>query len=211
MVNGLLGRFLLPKFENKPLLVPIIYRPDKRVSMRNIIRITTIILFLLVLTASDADAALFNWQNISILGKLTSIEPESKWTFYNVANKSADTTINKKTVLFKEDEYENFRVVKTYTVRATAYSSTVDQTDSTPFITASNTYVRDGIIAANFLPFGTTVRIPEIYGNKLFVVEDRMHQRYWYNVDIWFPEREMAKEFGARKVRIEVVTNTLVN
>lgn len=182
--------------------------------MKNITRIIIIIfipLVLIGLTVSDANAALFNWKNISIIGKLASTETENNWRFHNIANKSADITTDKEIVLFKEDESENLKVIKTYTVRATAYSSTVDQTDSTPFVTASNTYVRDGIIAANFLPFGTTVRIPEIYGDKLFTVEDRMHQRYWYNVDIWFPEREMAKEFGARKVRIEVVTNTSTN
>ncbi|MDP3003980.1 MAG: hypothetical protein Q8N43_00505, partial [Candidatus Azambacteria bacterium] len=40
---------------------------------------------------------------------------------------------------------------KTMKVVLTAYSSTPDQTDDTPFITASNTRVRDGIVAANFL------------------------------------------------------------
>ena len=174
-------------------------------------KITIIILTFLILTANNANAVLFNWKNVSITGTAL-IETENDWTFNNIANKSADINMAKKIVLAEEeDKHENFRVIKTYTVRATAYSSTVDQTDSTPFITASNTYVRDGIIAANFLPFGTTVRIPEIYGDKLFIVEDRMHQRYWYNVDIWFPEREMAKEFGTRKVRIEIVTDTSIH
>ena len=36
----------------------------------------------------------------------------------------------------------------------TAYSSSVDETDDTPFITASGKHVRDGIVATNFLPFG---------------------------------------------------------
>ena len=97
------------------------------------------------------------------------------------------------------------KVVKIYTVRATAYSSTPDQTDSTPFITASGARVRDGIIAANFLPFGTQIRIPEIYGEKIFVVEDRMNKRYWHNVDIWFPERDLAKTFGSKRVIIEII------
>ena len=88
---------------------------------------------------------------------------------------------------------------------ASAYSSTPDQTDSTPFITAWNTRVRDGIIAANFLPFGTQIKIPELYGDKIFVVEDRMSRRYTYKIDIWFPEREQALEFGNKKVKIEVV------
>lgn len=97
------------------------------------------------------------------------------------------------------------KIVRTYTVRATAYSSTHDQTDSTPFITAKGTYVRDGIIAANFLPFGTKIRIPDLYGDKIFTVEDRMNARYWYNIDIWFPERSLAKAFGSQRITIEIV------
>ena len=49
---------------------------------------------------------------------------------------------------------------KIYNVWVTAYSSDPKQTDNSPFITASNRRVRDGIIAANFLPFGTEVKIP---------------------------------------------------
>src|SRR3990167_4180168 len=52
----------------------------------------------------------------------------------------------------------------TMTVVATAYSSTPDQTDGSPFITANGLYVYDGLIAANFLPFGTRVKIPDHYG-----------------------------------------------
>ena len=95
--------------------------------------------------------------------------------------------------------------VTSYIVMASAYSSTPDQTDDTPFITAWGTNVRDGIIAANFLPFGTLIKIPELYGDKTFVVEDRMNRRYTYKIDIWFPERSQAMEFGNKKVKIEVV------
>ena len=102
-------------------------------------------------------------------------------------------------------ETPQLKVVKTYEVRATGYSSTLDQTDSSPFITASGTRVRDGIVATNMLPFGTKIRIPEVYGDKIFIVEDRMNRRYWMNVDIWFPTRNSALTFGSQKVTIEVV------
>ncbi len=92
-----------------------------------------------------------------------------------------------------------------YVVMASAYSSTPDQTDSTPFTTAWGTQVRDGIVAANFLPLGTTIKIPELYGDKIFVVEDRMNRRYTYKIDVWFPERGQAMEFGNKKVRIVVI------
>lgn len=87
----------------------------------------------------------------------------------------------------------------------TAYSSTPDQTDDTPFITAFGTKVRDGLIAANFLQRGTKVRIPALFGEKIFTVEDRMHQRFTSRVDIWFPSRASAKEFGVRVAQIEVL------
>lgn len=88
----------------------------------------------------------------------------------------------------------------------TAYSSTEDQTDDSPFITASNKRVADGIIANNMLPFGTKVRIPELYGNKVFVVEDRMHSRKGlYHADIWMPTYKDAKNFGAKISYIEVL------
>ena len=100
---------------------------------------------------------------------------------------------------------EKTKVLKILTLSASAYSSTPDQTDSTPFITACNTHVRDGIIAANFLPFGTKIKIPDIYGDKIFVVEDRMNRRYWHKIDIWFPDRQSALEFGLKTVKIEIL------
>ena len=88
-------------------------------------------------------------------------------------------------------------------VLATAYSSTVDQCDSTPFITANGTHVHDGTIAANFLKFGTRVRFPALYGDKIFIVEDRMKSDY--KVDLWFPTRQEAKDFGAKWVEMEIL------
>jgi len=93
----------------------------------------------------------------------------------------------------------------TYHVVVTAYSSTVAQTDSTPFITASGSYVRDGIVAANFLPIGARVKLPDLYGEKIFVVEDRMNSRYSDRLDIWMSSQLEAKEFGRQYTRIEVL------
>lgn len=95
---------------------------------------------------------------------------------------------------------------RTYQVSLSGYSSTPDQTDDSPFITAKGTYVRDGIVAANFLPMGTAIKIPDLYGDKIFIVEDRMNKRYWYNVDIWFADRATALKLGRRTVTIEIVS-----
>lgn len=96
-------------------------------------------------------------------------------------------------------------VVAQYWVPVTAYSSTSDQTDSTPFITASGTDVRDGVIACNFLRFGTKVRFPQLYGEKIFVVEDRMAARNSHKMDIWFVTREQAKQFGIKIAKVEIL------
>lgn len=93
----------------------------------------------------------------------------------------------------------------TRTVRITAYSSTPEETDDTPFTTALGTQVRDGIIAANFLPFGTRVRIPKVFGSKVFVVEDRMNRRHTNVVDVWMPSKELARTFGKMNATIEVL------
>jgi len=87
----------------------------------------------------------------------------------------------------------------------TAYSSTPDQTDDTPFITANGTVVHDGIIAANWLKFGTRVRIPDMFGDKVFIVADRMNPRFDDRADIWMAERSDAVKFGIRRLAIEVL------
>lgn len=89
-------------------------------------------------------------------------------------------------------------------VTVTAYSSTPDQTDDTPFIAASGKRVFDGMVAANFLRFGTRVKFPDYFNNKAFFVEDRMHERFSDRMDIWFETREQAKKFGIRRLRVEI-------
>lgn len=103
---------------------------------------------------------------------------------------------------------ENSKAVKKIKVIITAYSSTPEETDNTPFITASGSQVRDGIIANNKYPFGTKVRIPELYGDKVFIVEDRMNKKKGkYHIDIWFPSKTLAKNFGVKLMYIEVLEN----
>jgi len=91
-------------------------------------------------------------------------------------------------------------------VTVTAYSSRESETDSTPFITASGSRVRTGVVAANWLPLGTKVRIPEIFGDQVFTVEDRMHERNNHKLDVWFPSTSDALRFGVREdTRVEIL------
>ena|SRR3989338_3794299 len=100
------------------------------------------------------------------------------------------------------------KITRTVKVMVTAYSSSVFETDSTPHITAAGTHVRDGIIANNLLPFGTKIRLPELYGDKVFVVEDRMNQKKGlYHFDIWFSSYGEALNFGAKTTYLEVLGN----
>ncbi|MFA5877853.1 MAG: hypothetical protein WC845_00575 [Candidatus Staskawiczbacteria bacterium] len=112
------------------------------------------------------------------------------------------------TLLSKSNSIESAQVEKKVKMVITAYSSTVEQTDSTPFVTASGSTVRDGVVANNMLPFGTKIRIPELYEDKVFVVEDRMNTRKGdYHLDLWFASTEEAKNFGAETSYIEVLGN----
>jgi len=93
-------------------------------------------------------------------------------------------------------------------VLASGYSSTIAETDSTPFVTAANTSSRPGVLAVsqNLLreytpgaPFAFGDRV-KIYGVGDFVVEDCMNPRWTNRVDIWFASRDEAIRFGLREV-----------
>lgn len=93
---------------------------------------------------------------------------------------------------------------ETRKVKVTAYSSSPDETDDTPNITASGTETRHGVIAANFLPFGAKVRIPKHFGDTVFTVEDRMARRFNDRIDVWFPTKAEAKRFGLQFTEVEI-------
>jgi len=95
----------------------------------------------------------------------------------------------------------------TFHMRVTAYSSTPDQTDSTPFITANGDTVHDGVIASNIFPFGTRLQIPSLFGKKIFTVEDRMSSRIKNTLDIWMPDRQDAIDFGIKSAEIIVLND----
>ncbi len=100
--------------------------------------------------------------------------------------------------------------VKSYNYHTiTAYSSDVYQCDSSPCITANGfNLCEHGVedsVAANWLVFGTKIRIPEVFGDQVFVVRDRMNSRYTSRVDIWMKDKQAAKKFGLKVAKIEVL------
>jgi len=186
-----------------------------------ILTIGLLLAFIIGLTPAYADAAVLSWilgnKAVNLQSKLIAFAGVGENTGVNFLNSESENVLGNIQFLqsnsivaanepsstpIKSKKKEN----RVYIVPASAYSSTKDQTDHTPFITASGTHVREGVIAANFLLLGTVIKIPEIYGDKTFVVEDRMNSRYFYQIDVWFPTRAEAKEFGLKKVKIEIVS-----
>jgi len=125
---------------------------------------------------------------------------------FRVKNLGDSLVIVQENSLISVDNFQNPEVKKVIKVIATGYSSSPEETDDNPLITASGNRVKEGIVANNLLPFGTEIRIPEIYGDKIFIVEDRMHwKKSYYQIDIWFSTKEAAQKFGAKKTYIEVL------
>ncbi len=99
-------------------------------------------------------------------------------------------------------------------VVVTGYSSTVDQTDETPFLTASMTQVRPGVIAlSRDLIQRYNPNAPFRYGDRIhvegfgeFVVEDTMNRRYKKRADIWFATTDEAMHWGAKKLEITLAS-----
>ena len=122
------------------------------------------------------------------------------------SNLLTNTSITQENTILQTNILNSSDVKKKVKMVVTAYSSTVEQTDSTPFITASGSWVADGIVANNLFPFGTKIRIPSLYGDKIFVVGDRMNKKKGnYHLDIWFENTAEAKNFGAEIAYIEVL------
>jgi 3D (Asp-Asp-Asp) domain-containing protein len=106
-------------------------------------------------------------------------------------------------------ENQNLEVISTTKRIVSAYNSEVAQCDDSPCITANGFNVCEhGIedtVAANFLKLGTKIRIPEAFGDKVFVVRDRMNKRYSNRIDIWMVKKEDAKLFGVQALKIEIL------
>jgi len=136
-------------------------------------------------TALAADATVDPAYAASVMSSQTGLESTIPVNSLPAANQAAA-------------RYTTERVV-------TAYTSTIDQCDSTPFTTANGTTVHDGVIAANWLKFGTRVRIPAMFGDKVFIVADRMNPRFDDRMDIWMSTMSDARTFGLRRLTIEVL------
>jgi len=120
---------------------------------------------------------------------------------YDIQNKTVNTTLP----VFNDKE-----PYITTKIWVSAYNSEPGQTDDTPCITASGLDVckraTEDIIATNYLhlPFGTKVRFPELYGDQVFIVHDRMNKKYSNTADIWMQNHADAISFGRQYTRVEI-------
>jgi 3D (Asp-Asp-Asp) domain-containing protein len=101
------------------------------------------------------------------------------------------------------------KILKTSYHVITAYNSEASQCDASPCTTANGFNVcdhgKEDTIAANFLKFGTKVRIPEYFGDRVFVVRDRMNPKNPDKIDVWMVEKSSAIKFGVKYAKIEVL------
>ncbi len=166
--------------------------------VKQIVAILAIVTLLFTVATPEAAQAKTGGSLLALLGNLTGTS-------------SAEAASSEETASFPVSEDRD--PVKVITVVVTAYNSVPGQTDSTPCITANGhdlckQYAEIGTgdsIAANGLKFGTRVRFPEIYGDKEFVVRDRMNARYGADrVDVWLPTVAESKVFGVKRVKMEI-------
>jgi len=119
---------------------------------------------------------------------------------------------------FKEDapqfinklpENEDSKVKWSGVFAVTAYNSEAGQCDDAPCITANGfNLCENGVedsIATNMLPFGTKVRIPELFGERIFIVRDRMNKRYYEHFDVWMVDHSAAVKFGLKIAKVEIL------
>ncbi len=127
---------------------------------------------------------------------------------------------NGKLTICKLDKkaYEVVRTIKKAVI--TGYSSAWDETTGIPgkpgFITASGFDLRElkdgeGVVANNYLPFGTKIRIPDLFGDTIFTVQDTGSPNHFSTVnrfDVYFPGelgKKEAMKFGRPTAKVEFV------
>ncbi len=142
---------------------------------------------------------------VNILMPTTSFSQQTPYTWlFGEGNETAST---ERVYGFPDIKKAQLHVTKSYWSQVTVYNSVPEQTDSDPFTTASGEQVRDGIVAANCLPFGTILRMPKLFGDKIFVVKDRLAaDKTCYIIDIWQEVRPDATSFGAPVTKIEILS-----
>jgi 3D (Asp-Asp-Asp) domain-containing protein len=110
-------------------------------------------------------------------------------------------------------------------LKSTGYNSAVNQTDSSPRVTATGARTRFGVIALSrdmlrSIPYGSQVRLEDMGAlgsgagrgrfdgmlrGVVFIVEDTMNKRITRTVDVWFHSRSTALRWGKRQVKLTIL------
>lgn len=103
---------------------------------------------------------------------------------------------------------------QTFEVTITAYTPRVEETDSTPMITACNTKSREGIVAVSrdLFKSGTACgKVVILHGYGKFVIEDTMNKRYSNRVDILVDKVSEARAIGINNGKLTISEEINVN
>lgn len=184
----------------------------KNLTERLLIAITLVILANLIFTPYPtlAYSGISNKDDKTISLDYQLIADEQVKNFIKIINPEVMNFGN----LSLEDGHlpENKGLEVKYTINTimTAYNSEVGQCDDSPCITANGfnvcKHANEDTIAMNGMKMGTKVRFPELFGNKVFVVRDRMNARYGSNrADVWMISKADAKKFGVKSAKMEVL------
>ena len=143
------------------------------------------------------------WIAIAIIVAILLVYPESRHLFAFVERVQAEDDHDY--TEFYQTSAASWQAPAYKTIDATstitAYSSSIDETDSTPFQTASGIETRLGIIACpEKIPFGSVVETP--WGQ--YICEDRMNKKHEGKFDIWMENKDEAKQFGVKIVPIKI-------
>lgn len=107
-------------------------------------------------------------------------------------------------------EQHHLAPVKKIPAQVTAYTSSINETDDTPFLTASGEMVGPGTLACpSHLKFGTIVQIE----NNFYTCSDRMNKRFrnTNHFDIWVESKEIALDWGRKNIDIYIVEEVIPN
>lgn len=123
---------------------------------------------------------------------------------YLATRKDRQTLLRlRRLVQVKEHLIESLQQGQMLTI--TAYNAEASQTDSTPFITASNSRVRPGIVAVSqdlFRKGWVFGRKVYIVGKGVYTIEDLLARRKRKQLDIFMTSKRQALQFGRKRMRV---------
>lgn len=114
----------------------------------------------------------------------------------------------KSTITYVRAEEVELPRLETITAEVTAYTSSVDETDDTPFLTASGETTAPGTIACpSRFKFGTMIQIEK----RIFKCNDRMHKRFrdTNHFDIWVESKAEARQWGRKTVEVSIILQVI--